>query len=160
MFNAVDEELQKGSVGTEKAVSNAGDSNSKDDEEKVEKKNIVVIDSADAKVVITGFVTYKDAIFGETAKLLVEITNKSDRAISVNADHVSVDGVMADDLSFLSETVAANKIAKTNIAFDEWLVEKGKDMPKFEDSIEGKITIYDDESFDTLIEKTFNVKLK
>lgn len=160
MFNAVDEELQKGSVGTERAVSNAGDSNSKDDQEKVEKKNIVVIDSADAKVVITGFVTYKDAIFGETAKLLVEITNKSDRAISVHADHISVDGVMADDVSFLDETVAAKKTAKTDITFDELLVEKGKEMPKFEEAIEGKFTIYDDQSYDTLIEKPFNVKLK
>ena len=160
MFNAVDEELQKGSVGTERAVSNAGDSNSKDDQEKVEKKNIVVIYSADAKVVITGFVTYKDAIFGETAKLLVEITNKSDRAISVHADHISVDGVMADDVSFLDETVAAKKTAKTDITFDELLVEKGKEMPKFEEAIEGKFTIYDDQSYDTLIEKPFNVKLK
>lgn len=160
MFKAVDEELQKGSVGTERVVSNVGDSNSKEDQEKVEKKNIVVIDSADAKVVITGFSTYKGAIFGETAKLLVEITNKSDRAISVHADHISVDGVMADDVSFLDETVAAKKTAKTDITFDELLVEKGKEMPKFEEAIEGKFTIYDDQSYDTLIEKPFNVKLK
>lgn len=160
LFNAVDNELQKGSVGTEKSVSNGADSNTNDNEEKVEKKNIVVIDSADAKVVITGFVTYKDAIFGETAKLLVEITNKSDQAISVHADHISVDGLMADDLSFLAETVAANKTAKANISFDEWLVEKGKEMPKFEDAIEGKITIFDEQTYNTLIEKPFNVKLK
>ncbi|PWI23940.1 hypothetical protein DF281_00145 [Kurthia zopfii] len=43
MFKAVDEELQKGSVGTERVVSNVGDSNSKEDQEKVEKKILLLL---------------------------------------------------------------------------------------------------------------------
>lgn len=158
-FGAVSDEIDQSTSTTEKAVSNG----SKDEgsaEEVVAEKNIVVVDDAVAKITITGFVTKKDAIFGDSADLKVEIVNKSDKTLEVSTSEISVDGMMADDLVVFYETVAPGKTAKGTVSFEDWLTEEGEDIPAFKENIEGNFLVMDGTSYERISESAFNVKLK
>lgn len=161
VFSAVDEELSNSNTTTEKAITDGADTNeSENTKEKVSKKNIVVIDDANVKVVITGFASTEDDIWGDSADLKFEMTNKTKGTLVIQSSEISVDGVMADDLVIFSETVAAGKTAKGNLSFEAWFMEEGEDIPAFEDNIEGKIIVLNESDFNQLSESPFKVNLK
>lgn len=140
-----------------KKVSAADESSdSKKDSEKSTDK-IVVVDDANYKIVITGFDEDED-IFGKSAKLKVQVENKTDQEIEVQTRSVSVDGVMFDDEVAFSETVAPNKIANDSIDFGLFIEED--EFPEFNENIEGAFVIFDNDTFDDKGEYKFNVKIK
>lgn len=97
----------------------------------------VILDDDTAKVVLTEIETVRDEIFGDEHQIKLEIENKSDQTIEVQSREVSLDGLMADDMAVMSETVAAGKRANGELAimaFDE-------ELPELNENLEFKLVI-------------------
>ena len=112
----------------------------------------IIVDTDDVTIICTG--TYNDDFYGEYVKYY--ITNKTDKAIYVTADNVSVNGFMMDP--YWGSTVGANHSAYSQMTWSKDDFE--------ENSIEGieelemTVTVYDDETYDEIYSETMTLKIQ
>jgi hypothetical protein len=108
--------------------------------EKAEQElNIVLVDNE--AITMTLIATYEDEMFGEVG-YKTKIENKTDKAISINSDSTSVNGVMNDPI--FTTSIEPNKTAYVNFY---WWTESdlNPNVKCIEDlvNIEGKLDIVD-----------------
>lgn len=145
------------------SVETSDDSNDSKDVAKAETEGAedtsydeVLLDDDVALVTLKGIETVRDDVFGDEHKIKLLIENKSDKTIIVQADQVSIDGFMVDDMVFFSETVAGEKKANGNldiIALDE-------ELPDLNENLEFILVVIDEESFERISETDISVNIK
>lgn len=95
----------------------------------------------------------EDDIFGDSYTVHIDLENKTEQKIVVQARDVSADGLMVDDMVIFSQEIAGEKRAKGKleiISFEE-------ELPALEEELEFKLIVFDDETFEQLAE--YDVKL-
>ena len=104
----------------------------------------VLLDDDTAKVELKGIETKEDDIFGDEHSVKLEIENKSDETIEVQAHEVSIDGVMVDDMVFFSETVAGGKKSNAELS----IMALDDDLPELNENLELKLKVLDEDFMD------------
>lgn len=97
----------------------------------------------------------KDDVFDEEKYVInIDLENKTENKIIVQARDVSIDGTMVDDMVFFSEEIAGGKNAKGKMEIQNY---EG-DLPTMDDNIEFILLIADDETFEDLSEHDVKVE--
>lgn len=150
------QEKEVGSVETGDK-SNEAEVDGEDESEETESYDEVLLDSDNAKVVLESISHVKDEMFDEeyhVVKLAIE--NKLDKTIVIQADEVSIDGLMVTDNVFFSEEVAGGKKANGKLeiqTFDE-------ELPPLDENLEFKLLVIDEESYETMEDEKVNIDIK
>lgn len=145
--DGISEEKEVSSVeSSDEAKEENAEENEADNTEESESSdyNEVLLDDDIAKVELRGIETKEDDIFGDEHSVKLEIENKSDETIEVQAHEVSIDGVMVDDMVFFSETVAGGKKSNAELS----IMALDDDLPELNENLELKLKILDDDFMD------------
>lgn len=130
-----------------------GEENATTVEQTTSETDVVLADNDQVKMVVTGF--DPNGFNGFEMKLTV--INKTSQNIMVSADNVSIDGVMCDP--FWADSIAAEKTANETISWMDTTLEEAGLSKDTISSIEFPITISDADSYDTIMEQTFNITI-
>lgn len=127
-----------------------------ENEETTEDYGETILDSDNAIVVLESITTVSDDIFGDYHEIKLNIENRSDETIIIQADEVSIDGLMVTDNVFFSEEVSAGKKAngKMKIEFFD------DDLPPLDEELEFILKVIDNESFMTVEEENVSISIK
>lgn len=148
--------VESGAQDIVENVENRNENNEAETETESASYDEVLLDDEVAKVTLTGIETVRDEIFGDEYKIKLEIENKSDKTIIVQSDQVSLDGLMVGDMVFFSETVAGEKRAVGSM--DIMALED--ELPDFNENLEFKLIVIDEETFSTISETPISVDIK
>lgn len=110
----------------------------KKEKPKEETKKVVLVDDANVKITFTGLKESKDEIMGNEAKLKLDVENKTDKDIIVQADKISVDGTMFTDVAY-SEDITPKSKSSSSIDFMD--LDEDTEFPKFKENVKGEIVI-------------------
>ena len=126
-------------------------------ERESQESDIVLMDNDSVTAILIGYEA--DDTWGEYY-LYVYLVNNTDKDVMFSIDDSSVNGYMADP--FWACTVNAGKSAFSTIAYSESTLEEIgiTDMETEIETIEFKLTAYDDASMDTFAEKTITLKTR
>lgn len=130
-----------------------GEENATTVEQTTSETDVVLVDNDQVKMAVTGF--DPNGFYGFEMKLTV--INKTSQNIMVSADNVSIDGVMCDP--FWADSIAAEKTANETISWMDTTLEEAGLSKDTISSIEFPITISDADSYDTIMEQTFNITI-
>ncbi|MEN2465921.1 hypothetical protein [Ornithinibacillus sp. JPR2-1] len=100
----------------------------------------VLLDDENATVILKGIETVRDDVFGDEHNINLEIENKTDATIEVQAHEVSIDGFMVDDMVFFSETVAGGKKSNAKMS----IMALDEELPELNENLEFKLMILDE----------------
>lgn len=115
----------------------------------VEEFGIVIADDDNVKATLVNVEHVVDDLFDEEKYVInIDIENKTENKVIVQARDVSIDGTMVDDMVFFSEEIAGDKNAKGKMEIQNYEGE----LPTMEDNIEFILLIIDDETFEDLAE--------
>lgn len=142
------------SEGNENTEQNDGNNN-QNEENETSSYDEVLLDNEDVTVVLQGITTVSDDIFGDEHQIKLQIENKLDETIEVQAHEVSLDGLMVDDMVFFSETVAGGKKSNAELS----IMALDEDLPELNENLEFKLMIFN-EGFDTLNDSQVSVDIK
>lgn len=138
--------------------SDKADNNEKEGEEAtsdVEEVGEVIADDDYIKATLVNIEHVKDDVFDEEKYVInIDLENKTENKIIVQARDVSIDGTMVDDMVFFSEEIAGGKNAKGKMEIQNY---EG-DLPTMDDNIEFILLIADDETFEDLSEHDVKVE--
>lgn len=151
-----------GEESTEKEVKETPVENTTKEETKApekakeETKKVVLVDDANVKITFTGLKESKDDIMGNEAKLKLDVENKTDKDIIVQADKISVDGTMFTDVAY-SEDITPKSKSSSSIEFMQ--LDEDTEFPKFKDNVKGEIVILSGD-FDRIATHKFDLSFK
>lgn len=129
----------------------------KKDNKKEIKKEEVVYDQDGIKVTYLGYKFKEDEFFGDSMEFKFDVKNDLERAVEVQAENVSADGRMINDMNIsMSDSIAAGKIGTATLTIDDY--EDG--LPEEFDELELTLNIFDWEDYDFDIEVPVKVKTK
>jgi len=153
----------------EKEVSSVDSSNKNDNEENaeqdeaedneesdndVEEVEEVIADDDYIKATLTSIEHVEDETFDEEKYVInIDLENKTDDKITVQARDTSIDGTMVDDMVFFSEEIAGDKKANGKMEIQNY---EG-DLPEMANDIEFTLVILEDETFESLSEHDVKV---
>ena len=129
----------------------------KEEKPKEEAKQVVLVDDKNVKITFTGLKQSEDEYIGKEAKLKLSVVNKTDKDITVQADKVSVDGVMFDDVIYSSD-ITPNSTSTGSIEFMQ--LDEDTEFPEFKDNVKGELVVSDTESYETLATHKFDLSFK
>lgn len=145
-------------VESEGSQTESNDSNEAEveEEEEVTDYNQVLLDSDNAVVTLESITKVEDKTFDEEYySIKLSIDNKLEETIEVQAQEVSADDVMVDDMVFFSETIAGGKKANAEMKIQNY---EG-DLPSLDESLEFKLMVLN-ESWDTVDEPLVKIEIK
>lgn len=153
------EEKEVSSVdSSEKGEESNSDSDKEDEEDKEDEAkeiNKVIADDELVKATLISIEKIDDKDWDEEKyNVNMEIENKSEDTIEVQAHEVSADGKMVDDMVFFSETVSSGKSADATMVIENY----DGDLPKMEEDLEFDLVIFSEETFETI--KEYDVKIE
>jgi len=153
-----------GEEATEKEVESVGASGKEDKEEEAdaedatsEKEEVgeVIADDDHIKATLVSVEHIEDETFDEELyEVNIELENKTDETLEVQANEVSIDGTMVDDLVFFSETVAGGKSSNGVLTIQNY----DGDLPTMDNDIEFILSILNEETFETIADHDVNVE--
>lgn len=120
----------------------------------VEEVGEVIADDDYVKATLVNIEYIKDDTFDEEKYVInIDLENKTENKIIVQARDVSIDGTMVDDMVFFSEEIAGDKNAEGKMEIQNY----DGDLPTMDDNIEFILLIADDETFEDLAEHDVKV---
>lgn len=124
-------------------------------EEETEELDQTLVDNDNLKAVVTGIKKIDNKEWDEESyEISIEIDNKRDDTIEVQAHEVSADGVMIDDMVFFSETVAGGKHSNAVMGIENY---EG-DLPEMEKDLEFILSVFSHDDMD--YEDNHDVKIE
>ncbi len=136
-------------------VSEDEEAEADDVEEETKELDQTLVDNDNLKAVVTGIKKIDDKEWDEERyEISIEIDNNREDTIEVQAHEVSADGVMIDDMVFMSETVSAGKHANAIMGIENY---EG-DLPEMEEELEFILSVYSDEDYE--YEEEHDVKIE
>lgn len=145
----------------EKEVDNVESSGQDDAEEVVEEESSdveeigeVIADDDTLKATLVSVEHKVDEMFDEESyRFNIELENKYDGKIVVQARDVSIDGTMVDDMVFFSEEIAEGKKANGQLEIQNY----DGDLPEMNEELEMILIVSDDETWDEISSYDVNI---
>lgn len=129
---------------------------SEDATSETEEVGEVIADDEYIKATLVSVERVNDEVFDEEYyDVKIELENKTGETLEVQANEVSIDNTMVDDMVFFSETVAGEKNANGVLTIQNY---EG-DLPTMDENIEFILNIIDGDSFETIAEHDVKVDL-
>ncbi len=141
----VEEEKQVESVEADEQ--NVEEVSEEEQEEKEDSKEIdkVIADNEHLKATLVDVVKVEDKEWDEERyEINIEIENKREDTIEVQAHEVSADGKMIDDFVVFSQTVAGEKSADGTMVIENY----DGDLPEMEKELEFVLYVYSEDDYD------------
>lgn len=119
--------------------------NEEDEQEEATEINKVLVDNEHVKATLVDIVKVDDKDWDEQKyEINIEIENKRDDTIEVQAHEVSADGKMIDDMVFFSETVAGGKFSDATMIIQNY----DGDLPEMEENLEFILNVFSFDDFE------------
>lgn len=116
----------------------------------VKEVNETIVDNDNLTATITTIEKIVDTDWGESRyEVNMDIENKRDDTIEVQATEVAADGVMIDDYVFFSETISGGNMSNASMVIETFNEEE---LPEMNESLEFVLDVFNDEF--TLEEQT------
>lgn len=148
------ESVNSSEKNSEEASEEESDNTEKPEEESKE-LNQTLVDNDNLKAVVTGITKVEDKEWDEERyEINIEIDNKRDDSIEVQAHEASADGVMIDDMVMFSETVAGEKHSNARMIIENY---EG-DLPDMEENLEFILNVFSHDDYD--FEDRHDVKIE
>lgn len=141
---------------TETEESDATEEESEDAEveSEVEEVGEVIVDDDNLKATLVNIEKIEDSLFDEEYyEVNIEVVNKREDTIEVQAHEVSADDVMIDDMVFFSETVSGGKTANATLTIQNF----DGDLPSMDSNLEFTLMVFD-EGFDVVTEEDVRIE--
>lgn len=119
------------------------------------KKEVVVYDEAGLKITYIGSKFKEDGLFGDTIEYKFDVKNDLERDVEVQAENISADGRMIDDMNYsMSTSIAAGKIGTATLTLEDY---EGT-LPEEINELELTLNVFDWDDYD--FEKEIPVKIQ
>lgn len=146
---------------SQEVASVSSESSPQETDSNVIELNENVIDDGSIKADLVSVEKYVDDNWGETIEVTFDITNNTDKTVTVQAREVSVNDRMVDDSIYrMNEDVSAGKSAYVELVIRDT---SGKtELPEITGNFDMILHVYsyDDETNDTLFESDYQVSTK
>jgi hypothetical protein len=136
----------------------ATDEETQEVESNIEDVNQNIADDDMVKIDLVNVEKINDEIFGESIKVNFDVENKSDKKLIIQAQDLSIDGYMADDIASMSIEVMPGKKAQDSLTIDSAFLDEGQEMPQLNESLEATINLVDDETYETINTYDMNIQ--
>lgn len=117
----------------------------------------VIYDKDGVTITFLGAEFVEDS-FGDEMNFLFDVENTLTRNIEVQAENVSVDGRMVNEMNVtMSDSIAAGKVGTATLSFGDY---DGKGLPEFNETLELNLQLFDWDDWDFEVEVPVKVNLK
>lgn len=135
-------------------IDEAEEASEEEVESEVEEVGEVIADDDNLKATLINIEKVEDSLFDEEYyDINIEIVNKRDDTIEVQAHEVSADDVMIDDMVFFSETVAGGKTANATLKIQNY----DGELPSLDNHLEFTLMVFD-EGFEVVTEEDVRIE--
>lgn len=126
-----------------------------EEETDTEEINQLIVDDENIKATLVSVVEKNDDIWGKSIEVTFEVENKTDKTIEIQADEVSADNKMVDDMLYtMSTEVSPGKLADCILKIEEY---EGYTFPKLEENLEMKLKVFSWDDYDFELKYPVNV---
>jgi len=139
------ESVESSEQNSEEVSEEENEEDTEETEEESEELDQTLVDNDNLKAVVTGIKKIEDKEWDEERyEISIEIDNKRDDTIEVQAHEASADGVMIDDMVMFSETVAGEKHSNATLIIENY----EDDLPEMEDNLEFTLNVFGFDDYD------------